>query len=216
MGFIEDISKNTSEKLGNRTNKTEEEKEVLQYGLFIIIHTSLAIILTFVIGILTNTALEIMTISIAAAWMKKYSGGVHASTPNRCLIIGIMLSLILSILDIKIIIFLENDILATILLLGMLLSYTILYYKCPIGSKNKPLTKEHVRKKLRKKAFKLINFYSIIILIGYVVYLQKDIYILKNIISCIWLGLTLQVLVLTKLGHKIIMSIDYILSKFNV
>jgi len=158
MGFIEDISKNTSEKLGNKTNKTEEEKEVLKYGLFIIIHTSLAIMLTFVIGILTNTTLEIMTISIAAAWMKKYSGGVHASTPNRCLIIGIMLSLILSILDIKIIIFLENDILATILLLGMLLSYIILYYKCPIGSKNKPLTKEHVRKKLRKKAFKLINF----------------------------------------------------------
>jgi accessory gene regulator B len=216
MGFIEDVSKDTSEKLGNRINKTEEEKKIIQYGLFIIIHTSLAIILTFVVGILTNMVLEIMIISIVAAWMKRYSGGVHASTPNRCLIIGIILSLTLSILDKKIIIFLENDILVIALLLGTLLSYITLYYKCPIGSKNKPLKKEATRKKLRKKAFNLMNFYSVIMLIGIYIYIKEDIYILKSIVSCICLGLTLQILVLTKLGNEIILLLDSTLEKLKI
>ncbi len=51
MGAIDHISKDVSEKLGNRLDKTEEEKAVLNYGLFIIIHTSLAIILTFIVGL---------------------------------------------------------------------------------------------------------------------------------------------------------------------
>jgi accessory gene regulator B len=44
MGAIDNISKGVSEKLGNRLDKTEEEKAVLNYGLFIIKHTSLSIV----------------------------------------------------------------------------------------------------------------------------------------------------------------------------
>jgi accessory gene regulator B len=216
MEFIEKISKSTSEKLGNRLNKTEEEKSILNYGLFIIMHTSLALILTLIIGILTNMTLEIMVITFSAAWMKRYSGGVHASSPNRCLIIGVIVSLTLSFLDKRLMYILGNNSLIFMLIIGFIVSYIILYYKCPVGSKNKPLKKEVTRKKLRKKAFRLINFYLLIILIGYLLYINKNIYILKVVISCIWLGLILQVLMLTKIGQKIIILLDYILKKIKV
>jgi accessory gene regulator B len=216
MGIIENISENISEKLGYKLNKTQEEKSILNYGLFVIIHTALAVILTFITGILTNMVVEIMTITVSAAWMKRYSGGVHANTPNRCLIIGILVSLILSFLDKIIISFIANDVLLFILLIGVMFSYMILYYKCPVGSKNKPLKKELTRKKLRNKAFKLINLYLLIILIGYYIYIKKDIYIIKVFISCIWLGLILQTSVLTKVGNKVILSLDYLLMKFKI
>lgn len=216
MGAIDNISKDVSEKLGNRLDKTEEEKAVLNYGLFIIIHTSLAIILTFIAGLLTGMLIEIMTITFSAAWMKRYSGGIHANTPNRCLIIGIIVSLIFCFLYKTEMIFLEDNMLLLILLIGIILSYIVLYYKCPVGSKNKPLKKESTRKKLRKKAFTLINLYSIAILAGYLIYKKQDIYILKDIISCIWLGLILQTSMLTKLGQRLILLLDAMLGKLKI
>lgn len=216
MGGIESIAKNISEKLGDRLDKTEEEKLVLNYGLFIIIHTSLAIILTIIVGIFTGMLIEIMTITFTASWMKKYSGGVHANTPTRCLIIGIIVSFILAIVEKKVISLIGSHQLFIILLIGMIFSYIVLYYKCPVGSKNKPLKKEETRKKLRNKAFKLINLYLGVILIGYFIYIKKDIYIAKIIICCIWLGLILQMLVLTKAGQKLILLLDNILEKLKI
>ncbi len=216
MGAIDEISKDISEKLGNRLDKTEEEKAVLNYGLFIIIHTSLAIILTFIVGLVTGMAIEIITITFSASWMKRYSGGVHANTPNRCLIIGIIVSLILCILYKTAMMFLEDNMLLLILLIGIIVSYIVLYYKCPVGSKNKPLKKESTRKKLRKKAFTLINLYSIAILAGYLIYIKQDVYILKDIISCIWLGLVLQISMLTKFGQSLIIFLDAILVRLKI
>ncbi|MDK2586208.1 accessory gene regulator B family protein [Romboutsia sedimentorum] len=216
MGAIDNISKGVSEKLGNRLDKTEEEKAVLNYGLFIIIHTSLSIVLTFIAGLVTGMAIEIMTITFSAAWLKRYSGGVHANTPNRCLLIGIIVSLTLCFLYKTGMILLEDNMLLLILLIGIIVSYIVLYYKCPVGSKNKPLKKESTRKKLRKKAFTLINLYSIAILAGYLIYKKQDIYILKDIISCMWLGLLLQISMLTKFGQKLIDVLDDMLGKLKI
>ena len=98
MGGIEKVSLNISNKLGNKLNKNDDEKEVLNYGLFIVMHTSLAILVTLFIGILTNMVVEIMVISITAAYMKRYSGGPHSSSPSRCIITGILFSFILSLI----------------------------------------------------------------------------------------------------------------------
>lgn len=98
MGVIDKIAIDLSTKLGDKLQKSIEEKDVLRYGLFILIHTLVAIILTILTGILTGMTLEIIIISITGAWFKKYTGGVHATTPERCLAIGLILSLILSML----------------------------------------------------------------------------------------------------------------------
>jgi accessory gene regulator B len=113
-------------------------------------------------------------------------------------------------------ILLEDKLLLFILLIGIIVSYIVLYYKCPVGSKNKPLKKESTRKKLRKKAFTLINVYSIAILAGYLIYKKQDVYILKDIISCIWLGLVLQISMLTKFGQSLITFLDAILARLKI
>ena len=98
MGGIEKIALNLSTRLGNKLDKGEEEKAILNYGLFIIMHTFIGIIITLLVGLITGMLIEILLITITSALFKRYTGGVHASTPEICLIIGVILSLILSIL----------------------------------------------------------------------------------------------------------------------
>ena len=60
MGVIDKIAIDLSTKLGDKLQKSIEEKAVLRYGLFILIHTLIAIILTILTGILTGMTLEII------------------------------------------------------------------------------------------------------------------------------------------------------------
>ena len=89
MGGIEKIALNLSTRLGNKLDKGEEEKAILNYGLFIIMHTFIGIIITLLVGLITGMLIEILLITITSALFKRYTGGVHASTPEICLIIGL-------------------------------------------------------------------------------------------------------------------------------
>lgn len=210
MGCIERISLNLSDKLGTRLNKTSEEKAVLNYGLFVMLHTGIGVVITFLVGLITGMVLEMMIISVTTAWLKRYTGGVHASTPERCAIIGVLLSFILSITskNLKNKLNIEELTLLTIITLSF--SYYIVYKKCPVPSKNKPMKKESTRKKLKRKAFKLINIYLLIILLLSIVYFIFSIQSVKIIWISVLLGIGLQMVVVTNIGSKFICMLDTI------
>ena len=208
MGSIEKISLKLSMKLGDKLDKDEEEKAVLNYALFIIIHTFMGIIITLLVGLITGMVIEISLITITSALFKRYTGGSHASTPERCLIIGVILSLILSILCRLIVI---NTDINNIVFVGMIiiaLSYYMIYYNCPVSSKNKPLKNEKTRNKLKKKAFILLNIYAILLIILYIIYYTLKLSIIKSIITSSILGLFLQMIVLSNIGTKFINLLD--------
>ena len=212
MSRVEKISKNLSSKLGERLNKTDEEIAVLNYGLFIIMHTTISIIATIFIGILTKTTLEIIIIAFTGALFKRYSGGIHASTPLNCTIIGVLLALVLSmvckyIVDVAIL--KDIIVLATIL---FTLSYIILYKKCPVPSKNKPFKSEELRKKIRRRAFRLINICLAMVVAMITIYTKTDILTIKTIIVSIVLGMSLQMFGIINIGSKFIKFLDKILS----
>ncbi|MBO3443278.1 accessory gene regulator B family protein [Clostridium sp. CCUG 7971] len=210
MGCIEKISLNLSDKLGTKLNKTSEEKAVLNYGLFVMLHTGIGVVITFLVGLITGMVLEMMIISVTTAWLKRYTGGVHASTPERCAIIGVLLSFILSIAskNLKNTLNIEELTLLTIITLSF--SYYIVYKNCPVPSKNKPMKKESTRKKLKRKAFKLINMYLLIILLLSIMYLIFSIQSVKIIWISVLLGIGLQMIVVTNIGSKFICMLDTI------
>jgi accessory gene regulator B len=216
MGAIEKVSLNISNKLGDKLNKNNDEKEVLNYGLFIVIHTSLAILATVVIGILTNMVVEIMVISITAAYMKRYSGGMHSSSPLRCIITGVLFSVILSVICKYVMYNFNDNLIIIIFSIGLCLSYYILYKRCPVSSKNKPLKKESTRKKLRKKAFKLINIYSITISILYILNINQGLYWTKIWMISIFLGILLQIFALTEIGNSTLKGLEKVYDFINI
>ena len=207
MGVIDKIAIDLSTKLGDKLQKSIEEKAVLRYGLFILIHTLIAIILTILTGILTGMTLEIIIISITGAWFKRYTGGVHATTPERCLAIGLILSLILSMLCRYLV---DSVNLNYIMLVGVFIIinfYYVINKKCPIPSK------ESTRKKLRKKAVILINSYTVLVISLYIMYILTNLNVIKTIIvSCI-LGIVLQITALTEKGSSFISLLD---RSFNI
>lgn len=208
---IEQLAINLSSKLGNKLNKSKEEVEVIKYGLFILLHTTIAILITAVLGIITGTFIEIMLISIIAASLKRYSGGIHASTPLRCIILGLIMTVILSFICKFLVYILDFEGLLLFSIASLIVVSYILYIKCPVGNKNKPLKKESIRKRLRKKTFKFMMFICIIILALLFICINIKSQTIYIIIISIELGLILQVFGLVDTSAKFVQVFENIL-----
>lgn len=213
MVKIEQLALKLSDNLGDTLNKTKEEKAVLNYGLFILMHTTMAILATIFIGVLSGMLIEMLTISIVASLLKRYSGGVHSTTPERCLIMGVILSFTLSIFYKKLIYVVNDSDLIVLIIIGLTSSYYILYKKTPVPSKNKPLNKDSRRRMLRKRAFILMNIYIFSILLLCIIYFLTKMDTIKVIYSSISLGIILQVFSLTSIGHKFVNLLEEV---FNI
>ena len=201
---VEQISLNLAKRLGNKLDKNEEEIAVLNYGLFFLIHTSIAILVTLLVGVILGIFTEIMVISISAALLKRYSGGVHSSSPNRCIISGLILSVIASFISKYIAINLNYINMVLLEFVILVWSAVIFYKKCPVPSKNKPLKKESTRIKLRKKAFQMMFLYTIIIIVLCVAYSFKQIYWMKLVSFSIIMGIIIQTIAITKSGDLLV------------
>ena len=213
--LTEEISSKIALSLSKSKDKTSEEFAVLKYGVFVVIQTSLSVILTALFGIITNTFIPIVTISIIGSLMKRYSGGAHCTSPNRCLITGIILSYLFSLIG-KNIINLQFKVSYIIILALLIHSFIILYKKCPVGSKNKPLKRKEIRIKLRKRAFFIYSIWVILFIINIVLNKKIVIIDLNYIVIFLSLGLYMQILSLTFVGNKFILFIDKLLLKINI
>ncbi|RDY24933.1 hypothetical protein CHF27_001665 [Romboutsia maritimum] len=211
MSKVEEIASNLSIKIGNRLEKSEEDINILKYGMFVIIHTIFTAIITIFVGIIIGRLKEVLIITICCGLLKRYSGGVHASSPNRCTIIGLMMVILLTFIGDIIIQKSDKFIFLMIIMILITLEYFIIYKRCPIGCKEKPLKNENKRKKLRKKSFKLMNIYILVIILLYVFYFLKNIYFIKSIIMSVVLGIFMQTFALSVIGKMFVEKIDNIL-----
>lgn len=209
MTIIESISYNISNKIGKRANKSKEEIEIMNYGLFIWMHTILAYIATILVGIIIGKMIEAVLISIVASSLKKFSGGVHATSPNRCLIIGIITTIIFTYIYIFLNKYCTYNYIYAFSIVSIVPCYYIFYKKAPVGTKNKPLKKEEIRINLRKKLFKRLNVYIAIIILILIFNFNRVLNCnLAMFVYCIELGIILQTAAITKLGEIIILKLD--------
>lgn len=210
---VEQISLSISNKIGTRLNKTKEEVAVINYGLFAMLHTSLIMIVTILVGIATGTFREIIIISVCSAMLKRYSGGVHSSSPMRCLIVGVSMCTALSLTCVLITEKLSDISALAILVSGILICYFVLYKRSPIGSKQKPLKNENKRKMLRKKSFNVMNIYTMAIFGIYIYSYYDQNSLARSICISILFGALIQIFSLSKIGEKAIGHMDRLLQK---
>ncbi len=213
--FMDDVSAKIALNLSKSKDETSEEFAVLKYGVFVVVHIFFSTLFTVLFGILTNTLFPIIIISIMGSVMKKYSGGAHCTSPNRCLVTGTILSYLFVLIG-KGIINLQVKISYIIILILLIHSFIILYKKCPVGSKNKPLKRKEIRIKLRKRAFFIYSIWVILFIINIVLNKKIVIIDLNYIVIFLSLGLYMQILSLTFVGNKFILFIDKLLLKINI
>ena len=219
LNQISSLTENLSSKfafyLCQSIDKSSEEFAILKYGIFTFLHISIAVILTVVFGILTNTLFEMVVISLIGALMKRNSGGVHCSSPNRCVLAGIIVAYIFTLIG-KNVIDMKHEYVYFICTIALVHSFIILYKKCPVPCENKPLKKEETRKRLRKNAF---SIYSICIILFISNILLSSTYFINNLNTLVLymiLGLYMQALSLTNIGSKFILFLDKALLKLKI
>lgn len=210
MNIVEKSSKNIAELISKEMNHNQDEKEVIEYGAFVVIHTifctSLSLLVAYILGLFLPTAVLFLVVGI----LRTFSGGAHCTSPSRCAVTGalifITLSYILSILN-KIMSFYiyEFYILACVLLaLLMIIKY------CPIDSENKPIRRRETKERLRKQSFITVGIFTILMITIEFLGSNKNISHIVNL--SISTGVLCQSFMLTPKGHKFISFMDKTLS----
>lgn len=212
MYLIEKISNGLAKKISNQLDLDKDKEEIIAYGAFALLQTLWAIFLVVLLGYFCNVLLEALIISVTGSFLRKYSGGVHASSPNRCAVIGAVISVLLAFLgrDMS----LAFNIKMTFVIDGILIaiSYIIIFKLAPVDSAAKRIKSDKKRMKLKKMSLILNSlFLCLLILMNYFYYKYDNIKYL-NYSYDIVLGVFWQVITLTPIGFFILGKLDNIIS----
>lgn len=213
MFSIENLTNNIADKITLELGLDNDRKEIIAYGTFALLHTMLSIFLVVIFGLLFGVWLEALIISLAGSILRKYSGGVHASTPGICafagaiIIIGIALLISFAIApSINLII---------VILLGLLTfaySYYLIFKLAPIDSAAKPIKTEKKRKRMKKGSILILNVYMLIVALNIIMYINTYEKCFLVISLCIYGGTAWQAFTLTNAGHLIFRKVDAFLN----
>jgi accessory gene regulator B len=191
--MIKKLSHNISCYLCDELTYDQDKKEVLSYGLQILLGTSFKIIsilaISYVLGILKTTSISLMSFII----FRCIIGGTHYDTYNKCFLVStifiIALGLLGEVVELKPITIL---ILVSLIYVQAVIS-TIIWV--PAGTKKKAIRNKNLRMKMKLKSIILATAWLALI------FFIKDFALLKYAFSSIS-GVFLAFFFVTPLAYK--------------
>ena len=160
--MISNIASKVVKKLIDHSVIDDTEQELYVYGFFILISQILYFTLTIMFGILLDIVLESVIFYVAFQFIRRYAGGIHASSELKCEIVTTT-SIFLCLLCIKLCEI--NNIQMPILVLTIIAAVSI-FILCPLDTPEKPLTKEEY-KYFRKISWVILLLIMLAICIGW-------------------------------------------------
>jgi accessory gene regulator B len=208
MFRIERISKKIADTLANNLDLDNDNREVLAYGAFALLQILLSIILVAVFGLIFNVIIEALIITFTISIFRKYSGGVHASTSDSCVIIGTIISVGLAVLFSRLS---SGPYLHGVLVFGLATfawAYYVVYKLAPVASPAKPIKNKEKRKRMKKGSILTLSVYMALAasLVGF--FYSGGGSRLLSYSYCIYGGVLWQTFTLTNVGHLIMGRID--------
>lgn len=208
---IEKISNSLAELLGEYLQYSEDQISVLAYGLYGLFQTIFSLFLVIIIGLVLGIMLEALIISFSIAILRKFSGGAHATSAERCLILGTLFAILGGLLGHLIFNLLAPPILYYFEYLLFIWSFYTIYKYAPVASPNKPIKSTIKYTKLKQRSIFVILIYFVISTI----ILCTSNFLTTSSISiysiCLVLGMSWQVFTITKLGHTVARFLDHVL-----
>lgn len=144
--MISKISYYLTDLLMKNTENAEDRqyREVYQYVLFLILNYLFFFGYSLILGTLLGVSFQSIVFFISIAFLRRYAGGYHANTENRCLIISSVYFLAGTV-TIKIINLYVDRINFNIILIISVICSLIILLLCPCDSPSKPVEKEKVK-----------------------------------------------------------------------
>lgn len=208
---IECLSYSLANRLGKSLQYSEEQIAVLAYGLFGLIQTSLSILIIIILATLLGITVEALIVSFSIAILRKFSGGAHATSAERCLLLGTLFSLIGAILGHLLVTILTVPILCCINAFFFIWSFYTIYNKAPVASPNKPITSIHKQMKLKQRSLLVVFIYLVITCLLLFINTLCRASSLLIYTMCLTLGMSWQVFTITTIGHQVAYFLDHVL-----
>lgn len=212
MYFSEKIAFKLGEKSRNVLNLNEQKEQIIVYGAINLVQILFSIFWVIIAGLIFGVLYEAIIFSLVVAILRKYSGGVHASTPARCVFIGVAISTLIGLIVNKILFSISINKVILFSIFCIMISFIIIYKKAPVDSIKKPITNLNIKRKLRINSMLTIIVFSILIIILFILNYTNYNNLYINTIECIGLGIVWQSLSLTKIGFILFKIIDLILN----
>ena len=206
------ITEKLAFKLGNMVktnlNTDSDETDIIIYGAINLFQTINSILWVIIVGFFTGALYETLLFSITASILRKYSGGVHASSPMRCTIIGAVSSGIFGGFINRFFYKSNINIVIIFSVLLIIISLLIILKKAPVDSIQKPIDDDSMKKSFRKKSILLIFIITFITISLLLVYIVNRNVIYIKLIECLIIGTFWQSFTLTKMGDLLVTKID--------
>lgn len=169
--MISKLASKVVKRLIDNSAIADTEQELYVYGFFILISQILYFTLTMIFGVLLDIVLESVIFYVAFQFIRRYAGGIHASSELKCEI-ATTTSIFLCLLCTKLCE--TNNIQKPILVLTSIATVFIFVF-CPLDTPEKPLTKEEC-KYFRKISWVILLLIMLTICIGWYFKLEFLIY----------------------------------------
>lgn len=158
---MRDFSDRITEILLNKGEIKAEDIAIYKYGFRILIDVVVDSAVLLLIGILLHQTLKCLIFMIVFSSVRMYSGGYHARTKPRCIMITclmLILEIVLSNLVLRTSYYIEYN------LAAIVLTYLIMWRKAPIRNENKIL-EDYEIPVYKNKVLCLITIYATVIVI---------------------------------------------------
>ena len=191
--------------------KLDNEKiDIMKYGAYNIVHTLIGFLLVFITAIIFDVLFEAVIIQTVIYTLRKSSGGAHATSPNRCTILGTLIILSLSIL-VNRLYYINYYMLAVFAIFCCLFAYYMIYNFAPVDTPTKPIKKPERRLKFKRNSLFFLHICTAMTIVLFVLYVNYESAIIKRTIFSIWTGLAWQAFTLSHFGHLIINGLDVLM-----
>ncbi|WP_271811312.1 accessory gene regulator ArgB-like protein [Clostridium beijerinckii] len=206
------LTEKIATKIGNNAklflNVNEEQEQIIVYGAINLFQMLFAILWVIIAGLLFGVFYEALIFSVTASILRKYSGGVHASSPSRCVIIGAFSAALAGILINNIFYSINSITVAVISGAIIIFAFITVFRNAPVDSIKKPIKNIETRKQFKRKSIFVIFIFSFIMIILFMLNEKfSELYYIK-LIESIGVGVLWQTITLTKNGINFLNKVD--------
>ena len=204
MSGIERFCKKLSAFIGEELNLDKEKEAVVNYGVFALIQIFISIGLVMIFGFLFGVLLEALIASFTGSILRRTSGGVHATSPGKCAIIGTIVCVLAGIISKR-----SNISINIAILMGIVIfiwGYIIIWIYAPVDSPAKPIKNKEKRRKLKKASIVILTIYFVIITFNITLFHLSRNSIFISYSLCMYFSIIWQVFSLTKSAHYLLGS----------
>ncbi|MBP2033522.1 accessory gene regulator B [Clostridium algifaecis] len=213
MSLIERLSNRIGFKITSTLNLDNDEKDIVSYGAFCVLQKIVSIFWVLLFGFIFKVLIEAIIVLFTIASLRKYSGGVHATSPARCIIIGTSVCIALSLLIKKIFINFNIELIVTLGILIFIICFYLIYKLAPADTESKPIVDKSMIIRLKRSSVLFIFIILIIDFICLILYFNTYNILFLNIIVCTCAGVMWQSFTLTNMAYKFISRIDLMIKK---